>query len=275
MSASITLLCIDDEENGLKLRKLLFERQGHHVLTALDGPTGIDLFKTRSVDAVIVDYRMPNMDGALVAERLKELRPAVPIIMLSGENDVPNEAKQTVDAFVTKGDSPAVLLQTTASLLQIRSHSHPELDGKYIVFADEHRRYVDVTDGVCELLGYSRSEFLKMTIDDVTASVMRSKTAPLFQQYLADGRLQGEYVLLHRDGREIPIKYTATVFPDGCMVASWEPEEDKCLPATMQNSCGSETHVLHYAGFKVLTAEGDNSAVRLEEGDAGVLSLTK
>jgi PAS domain S-box-containing protein len=225
MSAQVTLLCIDDEDNGLKLRKLLFERQGHQVLTASDGPTGIDLFKARPVDAVILDYRMPNMDGAAVAERLKELRPAVPIIMLSGENDVPNAAKQSVDAFVTKGESPAVLLQTTASLLQIRSHSHPELEGKYIVFADENRRYVNVTDGVCELLGYSRSELLRMTIDDVTAPVMRSKTAPLFQQYLADGRLQGEYILLHRDKSEIPIKYAATVFSDGCMVANWEPQE--------------------------------------------------
>jgi PAS domain S-box-containing protein len=225
MSAQVTVLCIDDEETGLKLRKILFERQGHRVFTALDGPSGIDLFKTQPIDAVIVDYRMPNMDGAVVAEKLKELRPAVPIIMLSGENKVPHEAKQTVDAFVTKGESPAVLLKTTASLLQVRSHSHPELDGRFIAFADEQRRFVDVTDGICELLGYSRSELLRMTIDDVTAPVMRSETAPLFQQYLADGRLHGKYVLLHRDGKEIPITYTATIFADGCMVASWGPQE--------------------------------------------------
>jgi hypothetical protein len=50
--------------------------------------------------------------------------------MLSGENDALNEAKQTVDASNTKGESPAVLLDTIASLLQVRSHSYPELDGK-------------------------------------------------------------------------------------------------------------------------------------------------
>jgi len=233
MSSQVTLLCIDDEETGLKLRKLLFEREGHQVLTAADGTSGIDLFKTQPIDAVILDYRMPEMDGAAVAEKLKELRPAVPIIMLSGENNVPKEAKQTVDAFITKGESPAVLLETTASLLQVRSHCHPELDGKYIAFADEHRRFLDVTDGVCELLGYSRCELLTMTIDDVTAPVMRSETARLFQQYLADGRLQGEYVLLHRDGSEIPITYTATVFADGCMVASWKPGKDQPRPGSI------------------------------------------
>jgi CheY-like chemotaxis protein len=60
MSTQVKLLCIDDEENGLKLRKLLFERQRYQVLTAPDGPAAIDIFKVQSIDAVIVDCRMPN-----------------------------------------------------------------------------------------------------------------------------------------------------------------------------------------------------------------------
>jgi PAS domain S-box-containing protein len=103
---------------------------------------------------------------------------------------------------------PAVLLTTTASLLRIRSHSHRELDGSNIAFVDEQRHYLDVTDGVCALLGYSRSELLTMRIDDVTAPVMRSNTAHLFERYLADGLQHGEYVLLHRNGTEVPINYT-------------------------------------------------------------------
>ena len=207
------------------MRKWLLESEGFQTLTALDGPTGIDLFQTHPVDAVILDYRMPGMDGARVAESLKKLRPAVPIIMLSAESVVPPEAQQNIDAFVRKGESPGVLLATTASLLHLRSHSHSELDGKYVAFVDEQRRYLDVTDGVCELLGYSRSELLEMKIEQVTAPVMRSNTSPLFQQYLADGRQQGEYILQHRDGTEIPIHYIARIFPDGCMVARWEPRE--------------------------------------------------
>jgi PAS domain S-box-containing protein len=224
MSTQHTLLCIDDEENGLKIRKWLFEAEGYQVFTALDGPTGIDLFKARSVDAVILDYNMPKMDGIAVAEMLKKLRPALPIIMLSGY-PVPAKANRSIDAIITKGESPARLLTTTASLLNIRSHSHIELDGRNIAFVDEQRRYLDVTDGVCELLGYTRSELLSMRIDDVTAPVMRSNTSSLFQQYLADGLQQGEYILRHRNGKEIPIDYIARVFPDGCMVARWEPKK--------------------------------------------------
>jgi PAS domain S-box-containing protein len=223
MPTKLTLLCIDDEENGLKMRKWLFETEGFQVFTASDGPTGIELFKNHSVDGVVLDYSMPGMDGLVVAERLKTLRQTVPIIMLSGY-PVPAEANQSIDALITKGESPAHLLTTTASLLRTRSHSHPELDGKYVAFVDEQRKYLDVTDGVCELLGYSRSELLAMRIDEVTAPEMRSNTRPLFEQYLQDGLQRGSYILLHRNGNEIPITYIARAFPDGCLVASWHPK---------------------------------------------------
>lgn len=221
-----TLLCIDDEENGLKMRKWLFESEGFQVLTALDGLTGIDLFKARAVDLVVLDYNMPKMDGIAVASTLKKLNSAVPIIMLSGYA-VRSTANENIDALITKGESPAVLLSRAASLLHIRSHSHKELEGRYVAFVDERRFYLDVTDGVCELLGYSRSELLGMRIDDVTAPSIYSKTTQLFQQYLADGLQQGDYVLRHRDGKEIPIDYIARVFPDGCMVARWTPKQGK------------------------------------------------
>jgi PAS domain S-box-containing protein len=217
------LLCIDDEENGLKMRKWLFETEGFQVFTALDGLTGISLFETHSVDGVILDYSMPGMDGIAVAQALKKLRSTVPIIMLSGYA-VPAEAHPAIDAIITKGESPALLLNTTASLLHIRAHSHVELEGRYVAFVDEHRRYLDVTDGVCELLGYSRSELLNMRVDEVSAPTVRSETPPLFERYLADGLQQGSYMLLHRNGNEIPITYIARVFPDGCLVARWEPQ---------------------------------------------------
>ena len=224
MSAQPTVLCIDDDEGNLTMRKWLFAAEGFQVLTAVDGASGIDLFKTKPVDAVVVDYNMPIMNGDVVAQQLKNLRPELPIIMLSGEM-VPEDAKRHVDAFVTKGGSPAALLATASALLHLRSHSHPEFDGKYVAFVVQHRCYLDVTDGVCELLGYSRHELLTMTIDDVTAPIMRSKTTQLFQEYLSDGRQQGEYVLRDRDGQDIPIGYLARVFADGCMVARWTPKK--------------------------------------------------
>jgi CheY-like chemotaxis protein len=220
-----SVLCIDDEEIGLRVRKLVLESEGYKVLTALDGPTGIAMFRDHKTDAVIVDYSMPGMDGAEVAQALKREQPQVPVIMLSAGPQLPEDASPVVDAYVQKGQAPAMLLHTLEALLHIRGHVHGEFDGKYVAFVDEKRCYLDVTDGVCELLGYSRSELLGMRIDDLAPPESVYAVDPLFEQYLADKALSGEFVLMGRDGQRIPIRYYSRVFPDGCLVARWEPLE--------------------------------------------------
>lgn len=57
------ILCIDDEPANLTVRKLVFQSVGFSVLTASSGKEGLNLFRTNLIDAVIVDYSMPDMDG--------------------------------------------------------------------------------------------------------------------------------------------------------------------------------------------------------------------
>jgi PAS domain S-box-containing protein len=101
-------------------------------------------------------------------------------------------------------------------------HSHAELDGEYVVYVDQSRRYVAVSDGVCKLLGYTREQLLGKKIEDITPPEARSEVAREFHQYLHYSALLGEYILLAADGRRIPIRYKSIVFDDGCMGASWE-----------------------------------------------------
>ncbi len=102
------------------------------------------------------------------------------------------------------------------------SHRHPEVDGaEFAVFTDSSRRYVDCTDGVCRLLGYDRSELLVRTIDNV--SFHDDEVSKLFAEYLQRGRMDGEYVLRHKSGAPVPIRFRAFVFTDGCTAAVWEP----------------------------------------------------
>jgi PAS domain S-box-containing protein len=136
---------------------------------------------------------------------------------------VPSAATRVVDAYVQKGQSPALLLNTLDALLHIRGHAHSEFEGQYVAFVDENRHYIDVTDGVCELLGYSRSELRGMRIDDLTAPDLADQVTPLFDQYLEQKGLQGEFVLLAKNGERVPIRYSSRVFDDGCLVARWEP----------------------------------------------------
>lgn len=105
------------------------------------------------------------------------------------------------------------------------SHHHPEVEGaEFAVFTDPSRRYVDCTDGVCRLLGYDRQELLARTIDEV--SFHSGEVSKLFAEYLRRGEMDGEYVLRHKTGTPIPIRYRAFVFADGCTAAIWEPIKD-------------------------------------------------
>ena len=102
------------------------------------------------------------------------------------------------------------------------AHAHPQLkDAKYVVFVDASRRYVDCSDRVRELLGYTREELLEKRIEDISYDV--SQVPKLFAQYVEAGALEGEYVLQRKDRTPLPIRYQAFVFSDGCHAAVWEP----------------------------------------------------
>ncbi|MEG9435874.1 response regulator [Edaphobacter sp. HDX4] len=112
------LLCVDDELVGLKVRKILLERAGYKVITAIDGATGISLFEKEPVDAVVLDYSMPGMHGGEVASRMRQLKPGVPILLLSAYIGLPLEVTSLVDLYMTKGEGAPVLLQKLGILLQ-------------------------------------------------------------------------------------------------------------------------------------------------------------
>ncbi len=117
-----TILCIDDEETGLTVRKMMLESRGHVVLTAESGAKGLDLLRRYPVDAVILDYQMPLMNGDEVARSIRQCWPDLPVVMLSGYADtIPEDALQLVNAFLTKGGSPEELLKVIEHTLGDRN----------------------------------------------------------------------------------------------------------------------------------------------------------
>jgi CheY-like chemotaxis protein len=111
------ILCIDDEELGLKVRKMMLQSQGYEVLTASSGPEGIELFATNPIEAVVLDYSMPGMNGDQVAAELKRLKPKVKILLLTAYVDLPEEALKWVDKRAVKGISPTSFLADLEQLL--------------------------------------------------------------------------------------------------------------------------------------------------------------
>jgi CheY-like chemotaxis protein len=119
-----TVLCVDDEENGLTLRKRVLEKSGYRVLTACSGEEALRIYNSEPIDAVVLDYFMPGMNGLKVAARLKEIGAVVPIIILSAYTPILDEALGLADCWITKaaGD-PSELSRAIAELDGRRSHS--------------------------------------------------------------------------------------------------------------------------------------------------------
>jgi DNA-binding response OmpR family regulator len=80
------VLLVDDEERFLKTTKTLLDKMECNVFTAPDGRLGLDRLQDQSIDVVVLDVRMPGVDGIDILRHIKERYPHVEVIMLTGHS---------------------------------------------------------------------------------------------------------------------------------------------------------------------------------------------
>jgi CheY-like chemotaxis protein len=106
-----TILCVDDNEQGLAVRKFLLETRGYRVVSAGNAHDAIELLRNGGIDLVLGDLIMPRMDGNEMVSRMKQIAPEVPMLLLSGTVKAFDRACHA-DAFLPKGScSPVELLE--------------------------------------------------------------------------------------------------------------------------------------------------------------------
>src|SRR5512147_1093189 len=105
MATNGTLLCIHRDPAQLSL----LQENGYELLTATNGHDGLRLFMSRPVDAVVLDYELGLLDGAVVAAEIKKVNPQVPIVMLADDVELPDGAFKAVDALLIPSDGPNLL----------------------------------------------------------------------------------------------------------------------------------------------------------------------
>ena len=113
------ILCIDDAEVALRVRKLLLTNAGYSVLTAASGEEGLELFKRHPVELVIADHFLSDKTGAEIAREMRDFNPQVPILIVSAATEEPSGV-EFADGFLSKGEGPDILLDTIARLLPRR-----------------------------------------------------------------------------------------------------------------------------------------------------------
>ena len=118
-----TVLCVDHQPLPLLIRKILLEHAGYAVLTAESAHESLQLFASEKIDAVVLHYFLGEIDGGGVSAQMKHLRPDTPVIVLLSSGDEPVAALPVVDVFMSKLDSPNILLAKLAEVLHSKHAS--------------------------------------------------------------------------------------------------------------------------------------------------------
>jgi len=112
----VSILCVDDEELSLTLRKLVLEKQGFKVVTARSASNAMEILGKSTVDLVLTDQLMPGGNGVELAQQVKECWPELPVVLISGVNEIPAGAEDA-DLFISKIEGPARMCEMIASVL--------------------------------------------------------------------------------------------------------------------------------------------------------------
>jgi serine phosphatase RsbU (regulator of sigma subunit) len=121
------IVVIDDNENDLQVTKRLLDRRGYDAIPATSGEEGLRLAYQLLPDAIIVDYRMPGMDGFEVTRRIKadpQLQ-TIPVLMLTGSDSAAHVVEGLgagAEDFVTKGSDIEVVVARLRALLRMKAY---------------------------------------------------------------------------------------------------------------------------------------------------------
>ena len=117
MKVKKTILCVDDNEQNLSVRKVMLETRGYRVVACNNGQDALEAFRRGGIDLVLSDLLMPGLDGTDLIERIKSESPCLPAILFSGKIKV-YEKDTRADVFLPKGTyAPAELLERIRTLL--------------------------------------------------------------------------------------------------------------------------------------------------------------
>jgi CheY-like chemotaxis protein len=114
------ILCVEDEPIPLLLRKSVLEKFGFEVVPAESAAKALEILDSQPIDLVLTDLLMPGLCGTELAREIKRRKPDVPVVLLSGVNEMPEDA-EFADLFISKVEGPMAMCENISMVLK-KSH---------------------------------------------------------------------------------------------------------------------------------------------------------
>jgi CheY-like chemotaxis protein len=122
VSKRSTILCIDDKGSNLVIRAKLLEQAGYNVITSANETSALKAVTEQRVDLAVIDYHMlGSANGEEIAKEIRAIHPNLPLVMLTGDPQVPQSARDSVDACLIKGADPVTTLLGTIEKLLLEN----------------------------------------------------------------------------------------------------------------------------------------------------------
>src|SRR5580693_3532482 len=113
------ILCVDDNEQELSVLKFMLATNGYRVLSALNGQEAISVFAETAIDLVLADFAMPQMNGNQLVNRLKQIAPHIPMILLGDPQKMGGDI-HAADALLAKKNCTAQELLERIKVMSAR-----------------------------------------------------------------------------------------------------------------------------------------------------------
>lgn len=119
MKPKRTILCVDEDERSLSIRKVMLQTRGYRVVTCSDPGRAVELMQQGGIDLILADLVMPKLGGTKIVDQLKAISPSTPAIVFSGAAGSCSE-ETLADVFLSKSDCSAAQLLDRVRVALVR-----------------------------------------------------------------------------------------------------------------------------------------------------------
>lgn len=119
------ILIVDDEQCVLEMTKYLFKMKKYTVVTAMDGDEALEAVRKENFDIVLLDIKMPGINGIEVLKRMKGMHPHLPVVIITVYYDQSSALRSVIeneaDGCIRKPFDIENLMMTVEKVLQKKS----------------------------------------------------------------------------------------------------------------------------------------------------------